>query len=73
MYGQEAQAGEWGTGGALSRRPPGLCIIIFSKGLSVNRVMLPRPPVLHQKARPPRPARPRRSRQNRNLQGRCRP
>ena len=26
MYGQEAQAGEWGTGGALSRRPPGLCI-----------------------------------------------
>ena len=27
MYGQEAQAGEWGTGGALSRRPVGLCMV----------------------------------------------
>ena len=48
------RGGAGGGGGAarLSRRPPGLCIIIFFKGLSVNRVMLPRPPVLHQKARP---------------------
>ena len=66
----DIHAGDFGTGGALSRRPVGLCTIIFSKGFSVKSVMLPRPPVLHQKARPPRP---RRNRQNRNLQGRCRP